>query len=227
MNTYKLTVEPRKVTGRKVKSLRAEDLIPGNVFGKDINSYAVQVNSDEFRKIYKSAGETAIVELSTGKAKKAPVLISNVQLHPVTGDVLHVDFRQVDLTKKVTAMVPVVLFGESPAEKSGIGTVVQQITEMEVEALPMELPEKFEVDISALTEVDSTVYVKDLKFDKGKIKLEADSEEIIAKVEPPQKEEEIAPPPEAAAAEGEEELPQAEVKEEPQEEGAVPEPKEQ
>lgn len=220
MSTHTLRVETREITGRKVKALRSEGIIPANVFGKDIKSYAVSVKADEFRKLYEDAGETAIVELSIDKGKTAPVLISNVQKHPVTGEIIHVDFRQVDLTKKVTAQVPVELTGESPAEKSGVGTVVQQIQELTVEALPTELPEKFEVDVSALTEVDQAICVKDLKYDRSKVTIQGEENQIIAKVEPPQKEEEVSAPAEAeagtegeapATAEGEEAKPAGEV----------------
>lgn len=190
MTTQTLTAEERTITGRKVKALRRDGVIPGNIFGKDVKSYAVSVPSDAFRKVYEEAGETGIIELSVGK-KTNPVLIANVQKHPVTGNTLHIDFRQVDLTKKITATVPVEIIGESPAEKSGLGTVVQQILELEVEALPTDLPENFEVDVTSLTEVDSAIYVKDLKFDKTKVTLDAEEDQIIAKVEPPQEEKEV------------------------------------
>jgi len=116
---------------------------------------------------------------------------------------LHVDFLQVDLKVKVTAKVPVEVSGESPAEKQALGTVVQYLNEVEVEALPADLLEKFEVDTSELAEVDQAIYVKDLKYDKSKIEVKTDGEEIIVKVEPPQKEEEVIAPIVAVGAEGE------------------------
>lgn len=214
MTNQTLSAEERTVTGRKVKALRRDGVVPANVFGKDVKSYAVSVSADKFRKVFEEAGETGIVELSVGK-KTNPVLISNVQTHPVTGDTLHIDFRQVDLTKKITATVPVEIIGESPAEKSGLGTVVQQTLELEVEALPTELPEKFEVDVTELTEVDAAFYVKDLKYDKSKVTVTAEEDQIIAKVEPPQEEKVEEVPAEAeegaeAPAEGAEEAPKEE-----------------
>lgn len=211
MNKHKLTAEPRSIVGRKVKKLREQSLVPGNVFGKGVKSQAVQLSAESFRDIYKDAGETGIIELTVGKATN-PVLVSNVQVHPVSDEVLHVDFRQIDLTQKISATVPVEIVGESPAEKSGIGTVVQQISEVQVEALPADLPEKFEVDVADLAEVDAAIFVKDLKYDKSKIQIEADEDQIIVKVEPPQKEEVVEAPVEPAegeevAAEGEAETP--------------------
>jgi len=117
-----------------------------------------------------------------------PVLVSGLQIDPVTSDYLHVDFRRVDLTEKITAKVPVEIVGESPAEKQKMGTVVQQLSEIEVEALPADLPEKIEIDATTLIEVDQTIYVKDLKIDK-KVTIKTDLESIVAKVEPPTKEE--------------------------------------
>jgi large subunit ribosomal protein L25 len=205
MTNYTLTAEPRKVLGRKVNKLRLEGILPGNVFGKDVKSFAVEVNQDSFNKVYEKAGETGIIELTVGK-NKSTVLVSNVQKHPVTGDIIHVDFRQIDLTKKITATVPVEVIGESPAEKSGIGTVVQQITELDVEALPADLPEKFELDVTELTEVDAAIFVKDLSYDRNKVTVDADGEQIVVKVEPPQKEEivpEVVETPEGETPEGE------------------------
>jgi len=199
MTTQSLAAEPRKILGRKVKNLRSQGFVPGNVFGKDIKSVAVQLKADEFKKVFGEAGETGIVELTVDK-KKNPVLIANVQSHPVTGDTLHVDFRQVDLSQKITATVPVEITGESPAEKSGVGTVVQQVMELEVEALPADLPENFEVDVTGLAEVEAAIYVKDLKYDKSKIAIDAEEDQIVVKVEPPQ-EEKVEEP---VVAEGEE-----------------------
>ncbi len=201
MNKHKLSADPREILGRKVKKLRQEKLVPANVFGKGVKSQAIQVSSEAFEEVYKEAGETGIIDLTVGKSTN-PVLVSNVQVHPVTDKVLHVDFRQIDLTQKISATVSIEIVGESPAEKSGIGTVVQQISEVDVTALPADLPEKFEVDVTELTEVDAAIFVSDLKYDKTKVQIEADAEQIVVKVEPPQKEDVVEAP--AEVAEGEE-----------------------
>lgn len=199
MNSKKLTSEIRKAEGRKVRLLRKEGVLPANIFGKKIKSLSIQVKTKEFESVFKETGETGLIELSVGKEVR-PVLVHSVQYHPVSDQLLHVDFLQVDLKEKVEAEVAVEIVGESPAEKQGIGTVVQYINEVKVEALPADLPEKFEIDASELIEVDQAVYVRDLKVDKSKVEIKSDLEEIVAKVEPPQKiEEEPAPAP----AEGE------------------------
>lgn len=198
--TVKLTAEKRTITGRKVKDLRREGIVPANIFGNKRESVAIQLPQAEFTRVFAEAGETSVIDL-TVDGKTHPVLVSNIQVHPVTEAILHVDFREVDLTQKVSAVVPVEVTGESPAVAGGLGTLVQQVDEVKVEALPRDLPEKLMVDVSGLTEVDSAVYVKDLSVDTTKITIEADPELIIAKVEPPQKEEE--PEPVAEAVEGE------------------------
>ncbi|KKU47772.1 MAG: 50S ribosomal protein L25 [Candidatus Woesebacteria bacterium GW2011_GWF2_46_8] len=198
MNKTTLEAKVRKITGRKVKTLRKEGLIPANIYGKKVKSQAIQVMALDFKKAYEEAGETGLISLKVqgekGKAEDRAVLVSNVQIDPLSDAAVHVDFRQVDLKEKVTASVPVELVGESPAEKGSLGTVVQYIDEIEVEALPTDLPEKFEVDASGLTEVDQAVFVSDLKYDKAKVEIKNDSGEIIVKVEPPQKEEVVAAP---------------------------------
>lgn len=180
---FTLKSEKRELFGRKVKTLRVVGKIPANVFGKKIKSEAVTVDNKEFREVFEKAGETQIIDLG-GK----PVLVSNIQTDPVSSEYIHIDFRQVDLTEKIEAMVPVEVEGESPAEKQSLGTVVQQIHEIEVKALPTDLPEKIIVDASILTEVDQAIYVKDLKVDK-KVEIKTDLESIVVKVEPPTKEE--------------------------------------
>jgi large subunit ribosomal protein L25 len=198
MNKQILKAEIRKILGRKVKNLRKEGVLPGNISGKKIKSEAVQVVFKDFEKIYKEVGETGLLTLEIGKEER-PVLIHNLQVNPVSDIPVHVDFLQVDLKEKVEAEVPVELTGESPAEKQAVGTVVQYINEIKVEALPTDLPEKFLVDTSELAEVDQAIMVKDLKVDRTKVDVKTNSEEIVVKVEPPQKEE-IAPP---APTEGE------------------------
>jgi large subunit ribosomal protein L25 len=207
MNKINLDAQVRIITGRKTKNLRKEGLLPANVFGKKISSQALQLKLNDFKKAFEEAGETSLLTLkitgAKGKIEERPVLISNVQKNPVSDEVIHVDFHQVDLKEKVTASIPVELTGEAPAEKQGIGTVVHYLNEIEVEALPTDLPEKFVVDTSNLAEVDQAIYVKDLDYDKKKVEVKIDLETILVKVEPPQKEEVVEVPAEEVAPEGE------------------------
>lgn len=203
MDKLSLKADVRKITGRKVSKLRLEGVLPANIFGKKVKSQAIAVKLDDFLAVYKKAGETSLINLEVGKEDKA-VLVANVQVSPITDKPIHVDFHQVDLKEKVTADVPIEMTGESPAEKMSVGTVVQYIDEIEVEALPTDLPDKLVVDISKLTEVDQAIYVKDLDLDIKKVEVKVGADEIVFKVEPPQKEE-VAPAPavgEAVPVEG-------------------------
>ncbi|QQG47664.1 MAG: 50S ribosomal protein L25 [Candidatus Woesebacteria bacterium] len=218
MSTQKIKAENRKITGRKVKALRSQGILPANIFGKKIKSVAIQVDYKDFEKVYHEVGETGIIEIILAK-KTLPTLISNLQKDTVTGKIIHADFHSIDLKEKVTAKVPVEIKGESPAVKNGLGTAVQQLDEIEIEALPTDIPEKFVVDITSLENVDDGIYVKDIKFSK-KIEVKEDLEKIVISVQPLQKEEVVvvAPKPEQEAqVEGEtpkEEIPAEENKEE-------------
>jgi len=214
MDKKVLNAESRIIKGRKVKKLRKEGIVPANIFGKKVKSKAISMKLDDFKKVYQEVGETGLINLEIkdkGQKEDRAVLISNVQMDPVSDIPVHVDFHQVDLKEKVTADVPVELTGVSPAEKQSIGTVVLYIDEIEVEALPGDLPEKFVIDISKLEAVDQAIYVKDLDIDKSKVEIKMDLEEIITKVEPPQKEEVIEPVIEEVEGETKEETSSAEV----------------
>jgi large subunit ribosomal protein L25 len=197
----KLTVEPRKITGRKVKKLRRAGLIPANIYGKAIKSQLVQVWEKEFGPIFQTAGETGLVQLkSKDEEKPRPVLIHHVQSDPVSDKPLHIDFHQVDLKETLTAKVPIELIGEAPAAVQGLGILIQPIAEVEVEALPTDLPEKFTVEVTKLVEVGAAIKVGELKAPAG-VKILTDTEGLLVKIDELAKEE--AKPEPAAPTEGE------------------------
>ncbi len=192
--TTKLTVSKRTLTGRKVKQLRKKNILPANVYGKGVESLAIEIPVKEFQTAFKSAGETSIINLQVDKETKTrPVLVHNLQLDPVSDEVLHVDFHQVDLKEKVTVTVPVEFVGEAPAVIKG-GVLVKLFNEIEVEALPADLPDKLTVDVSGLDEIGKGITLKDLKVDAQKVKLLVENlDELVVKVDEPTKEEEVAP----------------------------------
>lgn len=213
----KLKVNSRKLTGRKVKQLRAQGTIPANIYGKGVKSVSIQQPLKDFAVAFKQVGETGILELVVDKETKTrPVLIHNVQQHPVTGEILHVDFRQVDLTETVTVKIPIEISGTAPAITKG-GVLIQLINEVEVEALPADLPDKFTLDVSQLEEIGQGFSLKDLKV-SAKVKLLTENlEELVIKIESPTKEEEVKPVEEAPVpTEEEEEKPAEPPKEEPE-----------
>jgi large subunit ribosomal protein L25 len=217
----KLTVEKRKITGRKTKTLRREGILPANIYGKKEKSLSVQLEAKSFLPVFKEVGETGLIELKVADEKEArPVLIHNVQFHPVDETPLHVDFYQVDLKEKVTTKIPVELIGESSAVKDKIGILIQPLSEVEVEALPADLPEKIEVNISGLKAINDAVVVADVKLLEV-IKVLTEGKEVLAKIEPLAKEEEVVAPPPAEEAPAEEEAPTEEPTKEAKEEKGV------
>lgn len=177
----KLKAEPRKILGRKVKTLRREGLIPAHVFGHNLKTVHVQVAQGDFEKVRAVAGETSVIDLAVNSTKH-PVLIRGVQTHPVTDKVLHIDFYQVAAGEKVKVAVPLEITGESPAVEKKLGVLLTPLTEIEIEALPANLPEKIEVDISKLENVGDAVKVSDFKLDAAKVEILQDPELVVANI---------------------------------------------
>src|SRR5690348_15198047 len=180
MKKYTLTAQKRDLVGRKVKNLRAQGSIPATVYGKKIPSVSVTVPLDAFVKVYAQAGETGLVELGVGSDVR-PVLVHTVQKDPVYGRVLHVEFYQVDLKEKVHANVPVEFIGEAAAVTTKTGVLLTLLDEIEVEALPTNLPEKLEVDVTKLAEVDQEVKVGDIIVPDG-VTILTDKDQSIVRV---------------------------------------------
>jgi large subunit ribosomal protein L25 len=180
-----LKVQKRSITGRKVKNLRDQALIPAIIYGREIDSLNVKIDLHDFNETFKRVGETSLVDVKVkGEKKKRPVLLKNFQYHPINDQLIHLDLHQVDLSQKVTAEVPVELVGKSPAAESGEGVLVQLVDQLEVEALPTELPDKFIVDVSELEEVDDAVTIADLEKVSKDVEIKTEKDQILAKVEP-------------------------------------------
>ena len=202
-----LKVEKRELTGRKVKNLRQEGFLPANVYGKEIKSLSLKSDIHDVKDILSQVGETSLIDLNVkGEKKNRPVLMKNPQYDPISDKLIHLDFHQVDLTQKVTAEVPVELAGKSPVAESGEGVLVQLVNQLEVEALPTELPEKFVVDVSELAEVDDAVTVADLEKYSKEVEIKTEKDQILAKVEPLLEEIEEPVTPEDELLVGEEEM---------------------
>ena len=181
MEQVPLTAQKRTVLGRKVKSLRREGIIPAHVYGHKVKTVHVQVKASEFGKVFEKAGETGIIDLAVDNEKR-PVLVKNVQVHPVSDIPLHIDFYQVNLLEKVKVDVPLEIVGEAPAVHKKIGLLLTPVTEVEVEALPADLPEKIEVDVSHFENVGDEIKVKDLKIDRNKVEIHAEQELVVAQI---------------------------------------------
>ncbi len=166
MKKHTLKAQKREMLGRKVKKLRQQGQLPATVYGKKLESENLLVSSADFAKVFAETGLTGLIELVLDGSTK-PVLVHHVQRDPVKDAILHVEFHQVDLKEKVHANVPLVFVGESPTVTQKIGVLLSLLSEIEVEALPTDLPEKIEVDVSVLTEIDQELKVSDLHIPEG------------------------------------------------------------
>jgi len=202
-----------KTREEKPEALRNKGILPAVLYGEGIKkAVSVSVNKDEFEKVFEEAGETSIVSLELGE-KKYDVLIHDTAKHPLTEDILHVDFFHPSTKKEVTAEVPLIFIGEENKELEG--NISKEAHELEVKGLAHKLPKEIQVDISKLKNVDDRILVKDLDIPEG-ITVQKDMEDIIVIVTALREEEkEEAPPvPEEEGEEKEEEKEEEEKQEE-------------
>jgi large subunit ribosomal protein L25 len=196
-----LTAQKRTLTGHKLKKLRAAGKIPATVYGKKVASVNLEINEKDFIKAHAAAGDTKLIDLLVDKEKALPVLIHQVQLHPINNNVLSVDFLAVDLKAVVRVHVPITAVGNSPAVADRLGALLNPIQQLEIECLPTDLPEKLEVDISGLKEVGNAVKVSDVKV-SDKIKVITPVDQVvftIAELVQKEKVEEVITPTEVEA----------------------------
>ena len=208
-----LAVEERPERGsRTVRRLRREGWVPGIVYGGGEDPHSFKVNSRDLRLALQGSG--AVIDLKIGGEKTVPVILKDQQLHPVRDEVMHVDMLQVDLRQKIHSTVPVELHGAEEAPGSKEGGVIEHVTrELNIEALPTDIPERIDVDVSGM-EAQATMHLSALTAPEGVEFLDDPEETIIAtvtiptEVEEPEIEEETAlvgedgEPIEGEAAEG-------------------------
>ncbi len=218
-----LAVELREVLGKKVKRLRHDGITPANIYGRGIDSMAVQVPTRELAQTIRVAGRNTLLQVHVhGERRARPVFVHHVQRDPIKDYLLHVDFYQVSLKEKIHIDVPVVVVGEAPAVGVYHGILLQNLNAVTVECLPTDVPSQIEVDVSGLEEIDDAIHVTDLDISPD-VTLLVDPEMVVAKVAPPRIEEEVEE--EVAeeveeAVEGEEVEEAAEEEEKPEEEAA-------
>lgn len=160
--------------------IRTNGMIPAVLYGARVENTSLSVPRVEFEKIFKIAGESNTISLKI-EEKTVDVLIHDVQVDPIRGFPIHVDFLAIDMNKSITVTVPLSFIGVAPAEKNGLGTLVKVAHEIEIEALPKDLPHDIEVDISTLETLENQIHAKDLKLPTG-VTLVTDEDEVIALV---------------------------------------------
>jgi len=158
-----LSVQKRDTLGRKVKHLREEGLIPAELYGREVENLHLSVPVKEFKKIFKEAGENTIVNVLLD-GQKHPVLIQDVAYDPLTDKVQNVDLYQVRMDEKLKVGVPLEFVGVSTAVKEKNALLVKPLQELEIEALPADIPRDIKVDLGKLQDLDQSIYVRDLEI---------------------------------------------------------------
>lgn len=188
-----------KAKKRNLKDILPKEDIMAVYYGAGVNSTSISINLNEFKKVWEKAGESTAIKLSV-EGTVVNVLIHDIQLNPITNFPTHVDFLVIDMNKTVVVSVPLEFVGVSPAVKSGLGILVKVLHEVEVEALPKDLPQVIEVDISPLVDLDSSILVSNLIFPKG-VTAVAEMEEVVAAITPQKEEVETNTPIDLSAIE--------------------------
>ena len=217
-----LKAKIRKDTGKKVEKIRKQGMVPAVLYGPTIKSQSLEIDLKEFEKIYKEAGESSLISLTLAK-ENFLVLIHAVEINALSQKPIHVDFYQPRLDEEIEATIPLVFEGEAAAARDLGGTLVKNIHEVEVKALPQNLPHEIKVNIDKLKTFEDSILIQDLPLPQG-VKVLKEADEAVVFVASPEKiEEELAKPieekveevekvAEKKEAEGEEEAEKAEKK---------------
>ena len=184
-----LNAQLRTVMGSKVKQIRESGFIPAILYGKGQEPIALQVPNKDFNKAFKSAGESTLVYVSVD-GQSYPTIIHDIARHPASDAIIHADFYKVNLAQKIKTMVPVAFIGESQAVKDG-GILIRNLNEVEVEALPQDLPHEIAFDLSMLVAFGDQILLKDAQVG-AKVEILGNAEEIVATVQEPISEEALA-----------------------------------
>ena len=184
MEEQTLSLSQRTVTGKKVKQLRRQGILPVHIYGKGIDSLSLQGVTGELRRLLLQIGTNIPVSIQVeGSEGENICFVRDVQRHPVTEDLLHIDFIRVDVTQTISAEVPITLMGTAPATQRG-GTLLQPLTSLLVEALPRDIPVSVEADVSGLDDFEKSIVVRDIPI-ADNVTVLTDQDEFVARVIPP------------------------------------------
>jgi len=190
MTTLELKSKKRETFGKKLKTLRNQGLVPAVVYGGSEVSIPLFLELKEFKRVFKYAGETTLIKLFIDDDKFRNVLIHDSSRDPVTDEIEHIDFYEVKMDEKIAAKIPLVFIGNAPAILDLGGVLVKAMQELEIRALPADLPREIEIDISSLKTFDDNILVKDIKLLKN-IEVLDNASASVASVVPPRSEAEI------------------------------------
>jgi len=186
--TLTLKTQLRTVTGKHVQTLRNQQQVPLVVYGRGKKARSLQADVKAFRSVLEKAGATSLVDVTIDGETPIKVLIHDVQNHPTTGAVIHADLLEIDMAKKITAEVPLVITGESAAVEMLEGSLLITQDTLEVECLPEDLPKELTLDISVLATFDDAITAGSIKLPDG-VTLLTEADTDIALVQPPREEE--------------------------------------
>src|SRR3989337_148972 len=176
----RLPAQARTVFGKKLRALRRQGTIPARISQKRGLDIFVELDDKLFRAAYQKVGSFGLLVISLGD-QSLPVMLQNVQRHPITSQFLHVDLLAVDLTQLILAEVSVALAGESPAERAGVGFVLRQTGALMLRGLPEALPRVLEGQLSSLEAVGDRILARDLVLPAG-VELVSDPDTVLAAV---------------------------------------------
>lgn len=216
-----LSAKTRKETGKEVEALRKSNVIPAVLYGPNVKNISLTVDDQSFDTVYKQAGESSLFNLQVEDKKPVKVLIQAVQRDPLTDEIIHIDFHQIDMAKKITTEVSLKFLGEAKAVKELGGILVKSLSKIKIECLPQNLVHEMEVDISSLNTFDDIIRVEHLKVPE-KITVKEKPGEVVISVQEPRAEEELK----ALEEKPEEKVGEVEKVEEKEEKEEKPEEKE-
>ena len=184
MDVQNVKLEARTVIGKKVKRLRKQGILPVHVYGTSVPPVALQGDLRMFRKLIPQVGTNRPVSIEVeGQEGQDLCFVREIQRHPVTEDLLHVDFIRVDVTQTTRAEVPITLVGDAPATRLG-GTLLQPLQSILVEALPMNIPASLDVDVTGMDDFEKAIYVRDVAVGAN-VTVISDEGDMVARVIPP------------------------------------------
>jgi large subunit ribosomal protein L25 len=180
--SYSLDAQSRTVVGKKVGQLRVQGFVPAIIYGAKVTPVSVQIPYRPLEIALAHAGGTHLININVD-GKSQSVITREVQRDILRGTIMHVDFLAVDASTRITTDVAIQLVGESPAAETRIGELAQQTTSISIEAVPADLVDVFEVDISGLKAIGDSIHIRDLKI-SPKITVLNDLDELIVRINP-------------------------------------------
>ena len=190
-NAVEIELNPRELMGKKAGRLRRAGIVPVHLYGPGMEPRALQCNASPLMRVRPPAGAATPIHITIqGEPGNHLAFAREIQWDPKRDDLLHVDLLAADVSRPVTAQVPIVLIGESAGARTVSGTVMHQLRTVDIQALPLEMPSEIELDISVMEEPDSVIRVSDLLIPENATLL-SDVEELVVRIELPRVEVEV------------------------------------